>query len=42
MVPDEASCRSLVDHLENRGFFVVGEPLEDAHGAEPRLVALTI
>ncbi|CAL8359774.1 unnamed protein product [Gadus morhua 'NCC'] len=35
MVPDEASCRSLVDHLENRGFFVVGEPLEDAHGAEP-------
>ncbi|CAL8283239.1 unnamed protein product [Gadus morhua 'NCC'] len=30
-----ASRRSLVDHLENRGFFVVGEPLEDAHGAEP-------
>lgn len=40
MVPDEASRRSLVDHLKNRGFFVVGEPVEDSHGAEPRLVTL--
>ncbi|CAL8236421.1 unnamed protein product [Boreogadus saida] len=32
IVPDEAYRRSLVNHLENRGFFVVGEP---AHGAEP-------
>ncbi|XP_056440967.1 uncharacterized protein LOC130378059 [Gadus chalcogrammus] len=35
MVPDEASRRSLVDRLENKGFFVVGEPLRPAHCAVP-------
>ena len=29
-------------HLKSRGFFVVGEPVEDSRGAEPRLVPLVI
>lgn len=42
MVPDEASRWSLVDHLKDKGFFVIGEPVEGMQGAEPRLVMLMI
>lgn len=42
MLPDEASRRSLVDHLKEKGFFVVGEPVEELQGAEQRLVMLMI
>lgn len=38
MVPDDACRKTLIDHLRGRGFFIVGEPVEDEQGAGPRLV----
>lgn len=38
MVPDDTSCKTLLDHLKSRGFFVIGEPVEDEQSAGPRLV----
>lgn len=42
LVPDQASRRALVEQLKHRGFLVVGEPVEELKGAEPRLVKLMI
>ncbi|KAL7396827.1 hypothetical protein ABVT39_012334 [Epinephelus coioides] len=36
VVPDEASRQALVDLLRSKGFFVVGEAVQDLQGAEMR------
>lgn len=42
MVPDSQSRQSLVGHLTDLGFFVVGQPGEDPQGAGLRWMMLMI